>query len=197
MNPELRAQYARKTSDLEEPIREIVPAIWDLPFVLDTEHTCSGHAIANFGSSYGRLPDDSKYKKQFGWYPHGPILNLYYSLDPSLTEARDQFRAGLKAVLAQQGNFSLRFDDVRTFMSDRILNNARFSEPNLTEDYYVSLTKDHEKTDANIELVEHLLVDFWEQVANVVRQLNPAAKIGPIAGKDFRRVINWVKWNVK
>lgn len=186
MDEGLKAQYGKLVENLEEPIREIVPAIWDLPFIVDTGHTCSGHALAQKMASYG------EYSDRFGWYPHRAILELYYSVDPELVAARDGFRNDLTSVLVDRNGLQLRFDDIRTHEGTK-LHSPDQEIPHLWEMRNADVPE-LEKSEASVDLVESMLVDFWEQVAAVVRKYNPGAKIGPIKGKNFRRVINWSHW---
>jgi hypothetical protein len=188
MEAEKIARYQRFTRYLEEPIREIVPAMWQLPYVLDTGHTCSGHILAQPQHSYER------YSSQYGWYPHRAILEFGFSEDPALTDARDRFRADLKGVSAQEGRVRITFNDVWTSHWDRAPSHPRVALSNLREMYNADIPQNLEKTEDSVRLVENLLVHFWEQIATVVRTHNPQAQISPIQGKNFRNVINWDHW---
>ena len=48
MHPDLLTTYRAKIlPNIEEPIREIVNALWELPFVVDTNEACCGHIVTN------------------------------------------------------------------------------------------------------------------------------------------------------
>ena len=47
MDIERYQRYCRRLSDVEEPIRDILSALWKVPFILDTGECCSGHVIAD------------------------------------------------------------------------------------------------------------------------------------------------------
>ncbi len=179
MEAELIRQYEGLVGYLEEPIREIVPAIWHLPFVLDTEYTCCGHILCQPGSGYGRYRDTRS-----SWYPHRAILEILYSPDQVFAESRDQFREELEAVSADGDGLRVYFNNVRPQVCDSGIFVASSAE----------ISGQLEQSDRIVNLVESLLAEFWEKVAVVVRKYNPEAKIGPIKGRNFRRVINWAHW---
>lgn len=187
MDTDLIKQYQGFLNRIEEPIREIVPAIWDLPFIVDTGETCSGHALAQRGSGY------EKYSERYSWYPHRATLDFAFSLDPVLTEARDEFRRDLKTACAEQKGQKIAFDEVATYNWD-YLPGSRILHPNLREVFNASVPK-LEKVESSVILIEEMLASFWEQVADVIRKYNKGAKIGPIKGKNFRGVINVVNWS--
>lgn len=185
MHLEVRAQYERFTEYIEEPIRDIVPAIWDLPFVVDMGFTCSGHIL--------RKPEfDRPDFGDFSWYPHRVMLELAFSLDAELEGFRDAFRKDLADVSVEIEGLSLSFNDVRSREQD-CLPYSRIFVPNLSEDWDARLPE-VDKTEESVIAVERLLGLFWEQVADVVRAHNTSAQIGPIVGKDFRGIINWAHW---
>ena len=186
MDEGLKAQYGKLVKHIEEPIREIVPAIWDLPFIVDTGNTCSGHALSQKMAALGEYPG------RFGWYPHRAILELYYSVNPALVEARDGFRNDLTSVLVDRNGLQLKFNDVWGNQGTKLYSPDQ-EVPHLRQMYNAD-APELEKTEDSVDLVESMLVDFWEQIAEVVRKYNPNAKIGPIKGKNFRRVINWSHW---
>lgn len=188
MEANLIQQYDRFVSQLEEPVREIVPAIWRLPFVVDTGFSCSGHILASPMSAY------ADFNKRYGWYPHRAILEVAFSLDPELAAIRDQFRAELKAVMVEKNGIQISFDDVHTFES-KTLPHTNIPGENLREDYNAHVPEDLDKSWESVELLESLLTEFWEKVAVVVRKYNTEAQIGPIKGKNFRHVINWAGWH--
>lgn len=182
------AEYQPFIDRIEEPIREIIPAIWQLPFVLDTGHTCSGHILERSGQS------STRYSKEFGWYPHRATLQIAFSEDPHLLERRDQFRADLRAVRAVQKGMELFFHDIRGVHQAMLPYIYEFPAQNLNEIYEADLPSNLEKNDHTVQEVELLLTSFWEKVADVVRKYNPEASIGPITGKNFRKVINIDNW---
>lgn len=190
MEDKLIRKYDSLVAQLEEPVREIVPAIWRLPFVVDTGFSCSGHILAKSQWPYTR----QNFDKQYGWYPHRAILEIAFSLNPELAEIRDQFRAELKAVMVERNGIKISFDDVHTFES-KTLPHTNIPGENLREDYNAHVPEDMEKSWESVEFVESLLAEFWEKVAIVVRKYNPEAQIGPIKGKNFRHVINWASWH--
>jgi len=188
MNAEKIASYEKLVQYLEPPIREIVPAIWRLPYVVDTGHTCSGHILAQ------RFAGNGEFSDRYSWYPHRATLQISYSEDPALELMRDNFRADLKAVLVQNGDLKLFFDDIFAHHRDQLPSYVGGLIPNFTENYDAEISRDLEKSEKTVVQVETLLTSFWEQIAAVVRKHNPKAKIGPIKGKDFRNVINWDHW---
>lgn len=194
MDTELRNQYDLLIGLIEKPIREIVPAIWDLPFVLDTGHTCSGHILAQRSAAYGGEEGYWPADRRLGWYPHRAILELAFSVEKATTAIRDEFRRELKAVSAEKDGIKIFFDD-NWRASEEIYLPAFTSEtPNLREKYQATVPENLPRTNDSVVLVESLLTDFWKQVAAVVRKYNPDAEIGSIEGRNFREVINWDHW---
>ncbi len=196
------------TRHLEEPIREIVPAIWQLPFVEDTRHCCSGHVVAlNYDYDIQARRLTEKNIEEI-WYPHRATLQIDYSLDEKLQAERDAFRDALKNVRAIAGNRTLYFNPDHEFLYEsqdafcRRTRNKAFNDPFpprekediLLGDYNADFERDGPKTIAYVEETEALLTAFWEGVAAVVREHNPDAKIGPIAGRNFRKTITWAEW---
>jgi hypothetical protein len=80
MYPDLLKDYRRRIlHNIEEPIREIVDALWELSFVVDTNEACCGHIVT---SNY--LKSDSRYNRicqGLYWYPHGIRLGIDFSLE--------------------------------------------------------------------------------------------------------------------
>lgn len=180
-----RSQYGRLTEYIEEPIREIVPATWDLPFVVDMGFTCSGHIL--------RVPE--KGNSDFGdyvWYPHRAMLEFAFSVDEALIALRDAFRRDLSTVLVELDGLQLSFNDVGSF-DQNYLPYSGVPFPNLLENWNAVLPE-VERTEESVVTVEALLALFWEQVAEVVRHHNPSAQIGTIQGKNFRDRIDWAHW---
>ncbi|GEM_PF-2249755 len=201
MEARLRQTYQGLVDHLEEPIREIVPAIWDLPFVADTRHTCSGHIVVleHMGVRYTAKLNDATLPRF--WYPHRATLQIDFSLDPRYAEERDNFRAALKNVEVSFGQRSLYFDSINeqegpsydTLVARAFRRQITNPEFVLSCSYDASV-EDQPQTLAYVQETETLLIKFWEGVADVVRQYNRNANIGSIAGKDFRRSISWDVW---
>lgn len=193
MDESLILRYEQKAQCLEEPVREIVPAIWRLPYVVDTEGSCSGHMLAQYTKSVVEYPYIKNIKKprRYAWYPQGPALELVYSLDEALVQARDSFRADLKRVFVGEAGVTVSFNDIHTFDGMR--------RPGLFEVYRATLPySDNEPVPYDVVLrVESLLASFWDRVAAVVSQHNEDATITSVKGKNFRRVIDWAKWGVE
>ncbi len=190
MESERRIQYEHLTRYLEEPVRQIVPALWRLPFVKDTGFSCSGHILA-------RYPHGSeRFKDGFSWYPHRAMLEpAFYpdeELTPEMREARDAFRADLQGILVGSGDVELGFKDAQSFSADK-RPYSRLPEDNIRQ-YFNAHLPLVEQSDDSVLLIEGLLTDLWEETASVLRKYNPSASIGPIAGTNFRTVINWAHW---
>lgn len=188
MEAELIKQYEPLVRYLEEPVREIVPALWHMPFVVDTGYTCSGHALAQPGAGYGGEGRIGRHS----WYPHRAILELAFSKDKEMLVTRDSFRSDLAGASAERDGVTIRFDDIYGFERDH-LPYSRIPGINFGENYNATVPE-LEKTMESVELIESLLTSFWEQIAEVVRKYNPESQIGPIKGKNFRKVINWAHW---
>ncbi|MFA6024366.1 MAG: hypothetical protein WC777_04095 [Candidatus Gracilibacteria bacterium] len=183
-----RAAYGKLLGRLEEPIREVVPALWDLPFVMDTGFTCSGHILREPDGILGKRPDFGGYI----WYPHRAMLELAFSHDEALVTARDAFRRDLAAVAVEVDGLALGFNAGHAF-DQEFLPYSRIPDPNLSENYNAVLPE-VPREESSVIRVETLLTAFWEAVAAVVRRHSPNAKIGPIAGKNFRSRKNWDHW---
>ena len=96
-------RYMKLQRNLEEPIREIVPAIWQLPYVMDTRHCCSGHIITQRTDGHHYWEKDSPLtpeRIEKGWYPHRATLQIEFTLDKKLQEERDKFIKALRGVRA-------------------------------------------------------------------------------------------------
>ncbi len=178
----------RRVKDIEEPIREIVPALWPLSYVIETGETCGGHVLSQPDKGYAEFPPDSR----FGWYPHRATLEFAFSLNDEMAEARDKFRRDLRSVQVEHSGVPLRFDSVRDFIRD-VLPYSRIPMANLYESYNATPPQLEKSHDA-VVLMESLLASFLEEVATVVRGHNFEAKISPIEGKNFRRIIDWMHW---
>lgn len=188
MEAKRRSQYGKLIRYLEEPIRELVPPIWDLPFVVDMGFTCSGHIVRKPDRPWGERPDFGPYV----WYPRRAMLEFAFSIDEALVEARDAFRKDLSAVFVEVDGLKLGFNRVSTFRQE-CLPHSSIPHSNLSENYDADLP-DVPRENDSIEKVEALLTAFWEEVACVVRKHNPEARIGSIAGKSFRSRIEWAHW---
>lgn len=181
-----RGAYEGLVRYLEEPIREVVPALWRLPFLADTGFTCSGHILSQSGSGYER------YSRQNFWYPHRAMLEFAFSTDERTRELRDAFRKDLAAVSVEGDGLTLCFNRVSSSPQE-YRPHSRIPESNLSEHYNADIPS-VERSAESVAAVENLLGAFWERVGDVVRSHNPTAQIGPIRGKNFRQVINWADW---
>ncbi|MDO8642860.1 MAG: hypothetical protein Q7R76_04740 [Candidatus Woesearchaeota archaeon] len=178
---------------LEEPIREIVPALWGLPFVEDTYHTCSGHVVALRQHATYVVADtlDERTLKKV-WYPHRTMLHLYFSVSPEMAAERDRFRDALKGVKAEYRGRDHFFDDCREY--EGTILGDKTNKPVLVANYDGNFPDAGTKTIDYVLETEEVLTRFWEQVAAVIHEFNPSAHIGPIQGKDFRTMIDWDCW---
>lgn len=192
MEPERRAQYERLVEYLEEPVRDIVPAVWGLPFVKDTGFSCSGHILA--GNGYGSPRTGSR----LGWYPHRAMLELAFHPDEELTEEmremRDAFRRDLASVAVGIQGLELGFKDAHPFPQDT-LPYSRIPGKNISQNFNAHLPPEIEESGESIQVVERTLTALWEETASLLRRYNPDAAIKPIAGTNFRAVINWANWS--
>lgn len=183
------AQYEPYLPQVEEPIRQIVRAIWDLPFVRDTGFTCSGHLLSQPDQATGRGRVGP-----YGWHLHRAMLELAFSSDETLREERDSFRNDLRKVRVETGGLVLCFDDSYSH-EDAFRPYSREAEPNLRENFNARLPESLPEDLALVEPVEALLTDFWEEVAGVLRRYHPQVKIDPIHGKNFRKITNWISFS--
>ena len=181
MESKRREQYQRHVRHLEEPIRQIVPALWGLPFVRDTAFSCSGHILRERGLLY----------------PHRAMLEISFIPDAELSTelrgVRDAFRADLASIRAGSGSLELGFSDAHSYESDT-LPYSRVLEPNVTQYFNAHLPTNLEHSPETVHVVEEALTALWEETASVLRRYNSEAAIDPIAGKNFRTVINWAHW---
>ncbi len=186
MDPLLRSQYQRLLCEVEEPIRDIVNAIWGLEFVVDTGYSCCGHITATNTKLYIG-------GKNTGGYPHRATLEIAYSPEPQHLEQRDAFDQSLRAIVVGKEGNSLYFNNVRTY-EDKCLPYSRIEQPNYQVIYDADINETQAITPQRIVHTEALLTQLWEAVAVVICQYNPQDKIGPIKGKSFRNVIKWAHW---
>ena len=110
MDPKLKIVYKKLVNSIEEPIREIIPAIWDLPFIEDTSYCCCGHIIVipdTFISPNRELLTPQTIKKF--WYPHKAILELYCSNESKYVQLRDNFLNDLKQISTSNNKTELKF----------------------------------------------------------------------------------------
>ncbi|MBI2572937.1 hypothetical protein HYV86_03705 [Candidatus Woesearchaeota archaeon] len=185
MDPILRSQYQHLLSEVEEPIREIVNAIWGLEFVVDTGYSCCGHVrTTNFMGGIA---------KGVANYPHRTMLEIAYSLDPAHLGRRLGFDQALRAVVVNKHEQKLCFNNIWEYES-ATLPYSRVPQPNYSVLYQGDIGGKDKTTMQRVLETEELLVDFWEAVATAVRHYNPRDKIGPIKGKSFQQVINWAHW---
>ena len=112
MKQELYQQYMKLTRYLEEPIREIVPAIWQLPYVVDTRYCCSGHVITqrtNERHDWEKSSPLTEERVRKGFYPHRATMEIDFTLEEVLQEERDAFMNALRNVRATVGARTLYF----------------------------------------------------------------------------------------
>ncbi len=118
MENKRRAAYESLVQHLEEPIREVVPSLWPLPFLIDTGYTCSGHVLSQSNS----------------WHLHRAMLELAFSVDERTRESRDSFRRDLAAVSVEEGGLTLCFNRVYAFDQEH-RPYSQIPEDNLLEEY--------------------------------------------------------------
>lgn len=193
MNPELRIAYEKLTDKLEEPIRDIVRGIWGLSFVEDTGYCCCGHVVAFNHDGFRFSSELTSENIGQHWYLHRAMLEIEYSLDPRLAGRRDQFREDLKEVQAVKGNRNLTFNNVSNYEKDTDQRCKKRPYKTLLEHYNATVSDGERTLDFVLE-TEELLTGFWEGVSEVVKKYNPTVSIAPIAGKNFRKTINWAHW---
>lgn len=188
MEPALLDIYRRKIlPNIEEPIREIVNALWELPFVVDTNEACCGHIVT---TDY--LKSDSRYKKirqGLYWYPHGIRLGVDFSLDDELKEQAEAFRKDLSSIDVDIG---LRVSEaVRGY---RTLDGKQIK---VLHTYYDSTFPDRdlqppsENVREFVKVTQDKLIDFWEAFARVVSNYNPQVQFSLIKDKNFLKIIDW------
>ncbi|MBI4153363.1 hypothetical protein HY497_02470 [Candidatus Woesearchaeota archaeon] len=188
MHPGLLADYRKRIlHNIEEPIREMIGALWELPFVIDTNEACCGHIVTtNDRKSLGRY---KQLRRGLYWYPHGIRLGIDFSLEDGLKEQGAAFRKdildigvgiGLYASESERGYRSIEGKTARV----------------LHVWYYSAFPKmDIEPPESGIDeyigAAHARLVAFWEAFAHVIRKYSPDARISPIEGKDFMEIIDW------
>jgi hypothetical protein len=200
MKPERLAAYEGLIRNVEEPIREIVRAVWHLPFVRDTGYMCCGHVLKEVGFEFGT--SGQELRPVYEPYVHRVQFEIAFEPDEELQGEVEAFKAGLIAVLANHDGREMRFNRVwgrgranRLYSSGEEPLHQHWQGnadiPDLNEYGPNGLSNEE------LESYEPLLIEFWEQVAAVVRQFAPDAEIGPIAGRSFRQMINWVDWGCR
>lgn len=190
MHPDLLQDYRRRVLPcIEHPIREIIDALWELPFVVDTVETCSGHIVTNdFGKSDARY---EPIRKGLHWYPHDIRLIIDFSQEQGLEEKVGAFRREVAEIPVDIGLEILR-------ASERGYRTVDGTRTKVLQVFYTSSFPDREDfkppqtgIDGYIATAQARFVEFWEGFASVLRTYNPEARIGPIAGRDFLQVIDW------
>ncbi len=189
MNPQLYEHYKNKIlPNIEEPIREIIDALWQLPFVVDTSESCCGHIVTN---DWDRSAAEYEPLRQgLYWYPHGIRLGIDFSLEEELKQKVDAFKSDISAILPSiNTTFSLFEQKYRT-LDGNILNVARATYYGNfpPRDFIPPVTH----VDEFIHATQSRLIGFWESFAQIVREYNPSASISPIADKNFNQIIDWV-----
>lgn len=184
MDSALVARYQGFVHLIEEPVRDIVRALWTLPFVEDTGHSCSGHGLALWNDAFRQGEE---------WYPHRATLEIFYSKEPEHIPARERLREALKGVRIEYQGRVLDFAE-GTWAYERMPGAMPFIKKPLLWERYETATPDGPETIEHLVETEELLTRFWEDVANVIRPFTPSVDIGPIRGKDFRKVVDWDYW---
>jgi hypothetical protein len=115
-------------------------------------------------------------------------------LDAETREMRDAFRQDLRRVAVGIQGLELGFKDAHPFPQDT-LPYSRIPGKNISQNFNAHLPPNLEESAESVRLVESALTALWEETASVLRRYNPQASIDPIAGKNFRAVINWANWS--
>ncbi|MBI2548170.1 hypothetical protein HYW21_02365 [Candidatus Woesearchaeota archaeon] len=189
MHPDLLRDYrARILPCIEDPIREVVNALWGLPFVVDTFETCSGHIVTNNAgnscSLYGKLPGG------LYLYPHDIRLGIDFSQEHGLGERAGAFRRDMASIEVDIG-LQVLFKSVCGYRA------IDGTQTEVLHVFYSSSFPDRDleppKTgvDEYIRATEARLIDFWEAFALLLKRYNPETQISPIAGKNFSQIIDW------
>lgn len=188
MEPVLLEVYRRKIlPNIEEPIREIVDALWGLPFVVDTNEACCGHIVTNdywkSDSRYGKI------RQGLYWYPHGIRLGVDFSLEEGLKEAAGTFRKDVSHIDVDIG--------LRVSESERGYKTVDGRQIKVLHVFYDSTFPDRDLEPPNedvhqfVKETQDKLIDFWEAFAHVVASYNSQAQISPIKDKNFLKIIDW------
>lgn len=188
MHPDLIKDYKRRIfPNIEDPIREIVAALWELPFVVDTNEACSGHIVTN--DAWKRYAHYEPIRKGLYWYPHSIKLGIDFSLEDGLSERGESFRRDVSGIDVDIGLRASEFGrgyktvDGKKTKVLHVWYDSSFPD----EDFEPPRTG----IDEYIETTQARLVSFWEAFAQVIRSYNPNARISSIADKNFLKIIDW------
>lgn len=197
MDKATREKYVKLTHFVEEPIQEIVSALWGLPFVVDTGHTCSGHMVHL--EENGRVHAQKLNEGNVGqlWYPHRPSLEIFYAVDGDV-ETRDRFRAALTSVTGSIDGKVLRFDRVSEFDSRREhVCTPQFLQQPVLMCRYLAGFEEGEKKLNNVLEKERLFQSFWEAVAKAIQPFAQNRDIHvPSDENAYRKVITLEHWKL-
>ncbi len=193
MQKELKQRYLGLVNLLEEPIRQVVPALWELPFVHDTGHMCSGHVIT------GTQKLTQNNLKNMFWYPHDARMEIFYSTEPEHIEQRDAFMFEIKNCKATLDSRVLQFE---TLFDLRITPHRFGQTKNVLNAFYSADIHETQQNTTNktIEYIiqtEDLFTQLWQEIAGVIRKYalinNPHARKAEVEG-NYRKTINWDYW---
>lgn len=188
MHPTLLQHYQKAVlPNIEEPIREIVNALWELPFVVDTNESCSGHIVTTDWEK-----SDAAYKPiedGLYWYPHGIRLGIDFSQEERYRQQAQAFRKDISTLLAGvKAGASLFEQKYRTIEGNIVsVAHATYYGNFPPRDFVPPTASVHEY----IASTHTTLINFWDLFARVLTAHNPAATISPIAGKDFMTIASW------
>ncbi|HLC52029.1 MAG TPA: hypothetical protein VJI98_02175 [Candidatus Nanoarchaeia archaeon] len=164
MDKELSEEYTGLVGKIEEPIREIVSALWSLDFIADTGHSCCGHVFYPMDYVSGDLVIPAKVaadltRKNYRNYlnPRGPQLDIAYTS----SDRAKQFDLDLLKVAAYSDSTKMTF---------KATSGWPYKEDKDQSFDYVSYRSDLKVKDDWSEVIEAelLLQSFWEGVANLV-----------------------------
>lgn len=188
MHPNLLKDYRKRIlPNIEVPIREIVAALWELPFVVDTNESCSGHIVTN--DAWKRYAKYNPIRRGLYWYPHEIRLGVDFSLENELKELGESFRKAVSDIDVDIGlEASKSKRDYKTIDGEEItVLHVRYD----SSFPYESFEPPQTEIDEFIKSTQAHLVNFWEAFGQVVRKYNPNARISSISDKNFLEIINW------
>ena len=188
MHTKLLEDYKRRIlPNIEPPIREIVLALWEIPFVVDTDEACSGHIVTNnLGKSYAQY---DPIRRGLYWYPQSIRLGIDFSLEDGLKEIGESFRRDISNINVDIG--------LREYPSERGYRTVDGEETRVLHVFYFSHfpERDFKPPQTGIKdfinATQTRLAEFWEAFSMVIKEYNPAAEISPVKGKNFLNIIDW------
>lgn len=189
MRDELLDRYQTQVLPfIEEPIRELMLGLWQLPIIVDTDTSCCGHIVSDrVLKSYG---DRVSSPKERFWYPQGLQLGVAFSLESALKGQVEEFREQMLTIgkdielYLDESERGYRDLDGRVQRVQQVHYASEFPEKGFQKpkkDFNRSIQRKHDR-----------LIRFWEAVAGIIRQHNSFVHIPPIADKDFTKVISHV-----